>query len=89
MFFELTCPWDSNIQRSHEYKERKYAPLIADLSRRYKVFNYSVEVSARGQISKDNRTRLKSSGMLALDSGVVITGETSGRDRGSAERADK
>ena len=60
VFFELTCPWDSNIQRSHEYKERKYAPLIADLSRRNKVYNYSVEVSARGQISKDNRARLKS-----------------------------
>ena len=60
VFFELTCPWDSNIQRSHDYKERKYAPLIADLLRRNKVYNYSVEVSARGQISKDNRARLKS-----------------------------
>ena len=60
VFFELTCPWDSNVQRSHEYKERKYAPLIADLSSRYRVFNYSVEISARGQISKENRARLKS-----------------------------
>ena len=30
--FELTCPWDSNIARSHTFKSEKYAPLIADLS---------------------------------------------------------
>ena len=58
--FELTCPWDSNIARSHSYKSEKYAPLIADLSSRYIVSFFSVEVSARGQITKDNRTRLKS-----------------------------
>ena len=60
VFFELTCPWDSNIQRMHEFKEEKYAPLIADLSRNYKVYNYSVEISARGQISKHNHARLRS-----------------------------
>ena len=48
VFFELTCPWDSNVQRSHDYKEEKYAPLVADLSRDFKVYNYSVEISARG-----------------------------------------
>ena len=32
VFFELTCPCDSNITRSHTFKEEKYAPLIADLS---------------------------------------------------------
>ena len=58
--FELTCPWDSNIVRSHTYKSEKYAPLIADLSQSYKVFFFSVEVSARGQITKENRARLKS-----------------------------
>ena len=57
--FELTCPWDSNVARSHSYKEEKYAPLIADLARNFKVFNYSIEVSARGQITKENRTRIK------------------------------
>ena len=41
--FELTCPWDSNVDRSHTFKEEKYAPLIADLSRRYKTFHFSVE----------------------------------------------
>ena len=60
VLLELTCPWDGNITRSHDYKQEKYAPLVADLSRNYKVFHFSVEVSVRGQISKDNRTRLKS-----------------------------
>ena len=58
--FELTCPWDSNIARSHSFKSEKYSPLIADLLQRYIVSFYSVEVSARGQVSKDNRSRLKS-----------------------------
>ena len=58
--FELTCPWDANIARSHALKSEKYAPLIADLSQRFVVSFYPVEVSARGQISKDNRSRLKS-----------------------------
>ena len=31
ILLELTVPWDANIQRSHEYKEGKYAALIADL----------------------------------------------------------
>ena len=59
MVFELTCPWDSNIESSHTYKEEKYAPLIADLSRVYKTFHFSFEVSARGQITKSNRARIK------------------------------
>ena len=58
--FELTCPWDSNITRSHNFKSEKYAPLIADLSQCYVVSFYPIEVSARGQITKDNRSRLKS-----------------------------
>ena len=59
VIFELTCPWDSNIQRSHEFKEEKYAPLVADLSRHLTVFHFSVEVSVRGQITKQNQCRLK------------------------------
>ena len=58
--FELTCPWDTNIARSHDYKSEKYAPLISDLSQRYIVSFFPVEVSARGQVTKDNRSRLKS-----------------------------
>ena len=60
VLLELTCPWDSNIERSHNYKEEKYAPLIADLSRNFNVYQFSIEVSVRGQISKGNRARIKS-----------------------------
>ena len=58
--FELTCPWDSNIDRCHTFKEDKYAPLVADLSHHYKTYHFSVEVSVRRQITGNNRTRLKS-----------------------------
>ena len=43
--FELTVPWDTNIQRSHGYKESKYAPLVADLFCSLGVFHFSVKVS--------------------------------------------
>ena len=59
IIFELTCPWDSNIARSHTYKEEKYAPLVADLSHFYKTFLFSVEVSVRGQVTAENKKRLK------------------------------
>ena len=41
------------------YKQEKYSPLVADLSRDYQVFQFSVEVSARGFISKENKARIK------------------------------
>ena len=59
IIFELTCPWDANIARSHSYKSEKYSPLVADLSRTHVVSFFSIEVSARGQVSKENRSRLK------------------------------
>ena len=55
--FELTCPWDNNVERSHNYKEEKYSPLVADLANDFRVFHYSVEVTVRGQVTKDNRAR--------------------------------
>ena len=58
--FELTCPWDSNIDRSHSFKSEKYAPLVADLSHSRVVSFFSIEVSARGQLTKSNQSRLKS-----------------------------
>ena len=58
--FELTCPWDTNIARSHSFKSEKYAPLVADLSRTRVASFYSIEVSARGQVTKENHSRLKS-----------------------------
>ena len=69
VLFELTCPWEQNIDRSHSYKEDKYAPLVADLSRSYKVFNFSVEVATRGLITKYNKARLKSLALRCCDVG--------------------
>ena len=51
--------WDKNIDRSQTYKD-KYSPLVADLSQSFTVFHYSVEVSVRGQLTGNNRARLKS-----------------------------
>ena len=45
---------------SHSHKTEKYAPLVSDLSQRFIVSFYAIEVSARGQITKENRSRLKS-----------------------------
>ena len=28
ILFELTCPWDANIEKSHDYKEKKYSSLL-------------------------------------------------------------
>ena len=60
LLFELTCPWDSNITRSHEYKQERYSALVTDLSRHFRVKYYPVEVSVRGQVTKNNAARLKS-----------------------------
>ena len=60
IIFELTCPWDANIDRSHAYKTEKYASLVTDLSRSHVVSFFPVEVSARGQVTKSNQSRLKS-----------------------------
>ena len=60
VMLELTCPFDSNIVRSHEFKQEKYSPLVADLARYYRTKYYPVEVSVRGQITKSNKARLKS-----------------------------
>ena len=59
IILELTCPWDANIARSHSYKTEKYSPLVADLSHTHVVSFFSIEVSARGQVTKENRSRLK------------------------------
>ena len=59
ILFEWMCPWDANIDRSHTFKEDKYAPLIADISRSYKIFNFSIEISVRGQVTNANKSRLK------------------------------
>ena len=60
ILFELTCPWDGNIDRSHDYKLDRYSALVTDLSARFRVKYYPVEISVRGQVTKNNKARLKS-----------------------------
>ena len=50
---------DGNVDRSHDYKEEKYAPLVADLSRSYRTYHFSIEISVRGQVTGANKSRLK------------------------------
>ena len=73
--FELTCPWDSNVSRSHTYKQEKYAPLVADLSRRFTVFHFSVEVSVRGQISAENQNRIRALVFRCCDTPGKLAGK--------------
>ena len=72
MIFELTCPWDSNITRSHTYKEEKYAFLFADMSRQFKTYLFSVEVSVRGQVTAENKKRLKAFVYRVCDKPKVV-----------------
>ena len=61
IIFELTCPFDNNIDTAHAFKMEKYSSLVTDLeSLGFKVDLFCVEVSVRGQVTKSNRARLKS-----------------------------
>ena len=73
IIFELTCPWDGNIETSHTFKEDKYSPLLADLSGNFNAFLFSIEVSVRGQVSKANRARLKAFSYRCCDEPRVAT----------------
>ena len=73
IIFELTCPWDSNIERSHTFKTEKYAPLVSDLSGHRIVSFFAVEVSARGQVSKSNQSRLKSFVFKCCDNPRILS----------------
>ena len=55
----MTCPWDANVNRSHAFKEGKYAPLVADLSGHFKPYLFSIEISVRGQVTGANKNCLK------------------------------
>ena len=57
--FELTVPFEHNIDRQHSYKTNKYASLITDLnSIGYTPIFCAFEVGCRGKISKENSKRL-------------------------------
>ena len=60
VIFELTVPWDSNVENAHRLKMDKYAALVSDLEEGgYTVFLFCFEVTVRGQLTKANRARLK------------------------------
>ena len=85
VLFELTVPWDRNVQTAHDYKMGKYASLAMDLERAgFIVDLFCFEVSVRGQISKANRARLKclvhkytDAGRSSLKSLIVSTSKAS------------
>ena len=60
LILELSVPFETNLNKAHEYKETKYAPLISDIeSKEYTVHYFAIEVGSRGYISPDNAKRLK------------------------------
>ena len=60
IIFELSVPWDSNISSAHIYKVNKYSALKLDLQAAgFDTFIFCCEVSVRGQISKSNKSQLK------------------------------
>ena len=56
--FELTVPYDKNIDKRNTDKNNKYAYLLTDVTN-YKPNVMALEISVRGHITKDNKTRLK------------------------------
>ena len=76
IIFELTVPWDSNVENAHRLKMDKYAALVSDLEEGgYTVFLFFSEVSVRGQLMKANRARLKAFSYMVMPAGLH---ETSG-----------
>ena len=55
--FELTVPFETNIEKQHEYKQNKYAHFEQDIEAEVIAF----EIGSRGYISPENRTRLNKS----------------------------
>ena len=49
-----------HVSATKREKTKKYASLVNDLAHDYLVSFFSIEVSARGQVTKENRSRLKS-----------------------------
>ena len=57
---ELTVPFEHGIDRAHQFKSNKYAPLVSDIqNNNYDVTYIAIEIGSRGFISRDNCHRLK------------------------------
>ena len=62
--YKLTCPFDSNVGTVHDYKMGKHASVVNDIQGDgYIADLFCVEISVRGQISKANSARIKSTGL--------------------------
>ena len=70
-FIELTCPCQKNIEYDHVYKQEKYSLLVADLSQKHQMFQFSVYVSARGSISEETQARFKAITLKSCDDSNV------------------
>ena len=57
--FELTVPYEHNEKVRHTEKQNRYASMETDIVR-IKANIVAFEIGARGYISKENRTRIKS-----------------------------
>ncbi len=61
ILFELSVPFELNIDSTHERKVERYRQLITDIEDNgYSVKYYPCEIGSRSFISKDNISRLKS-----------------------------
>ena len=61
LIFELTVPFEHGIDKAHQSKTNKYAPLVSDIQDNdFDVTFIAFEVGSRGFISQDNCQRLKS-----------------------------
>ena len=60
IMFELSVPFEINIDTTHQLKVNRYRQLVADIEDNgYKVNYFPVEIGSRAYISKDNINRLK------------------------------
>ena len=57
--FEETVPFESNISKQHIYKQNKYAHFETDITT-HKALITAFEVGARGQLTSENKLRIKS-----------------------------
>ena len=56
--FELTVPYEHNLEKRHTDKLNKYAYMSTDI-RKFKPVIEAFEVGARGYISSENKSRIK------------------------------
>ena len=58
LLFELSVPFELNIDKTHDYKTQKYTPLQTDLEENgYDVTLICLEIGSRGFVSQGNIAR--------------------------------